>query len=223
VVCLVGHLALDDIKAVASARSLRGFNETNLPTELNGTFHGLLKCAAHSRREAVAVAGDNLVDYDARDDGRTVEFDFYRLRFALPALRIIVPPTRTPEAVTKAIDSAALIIWADPGAAANRLPFAIDELLTAYGRPRFQISNHKRHPLWTDQRIKDFAAVEPAAAEALEAVKWIGNQGSRSGNFSPSGRIGPRRSAAVSTSSRAARSRSMAAVARSACCYCPAR
>jgi hypothetical protein len=87
--CLVGHLAPDAITAVASTRTIRGYDRTHLPTELSGTFHGLLRCAKHSCREAEAVVGDYSVDFDARDDGRTAELDFYRVRFALPALKII--------------------------------------------------------------------------------------------------------------------------------------
>jgi hypothetical protein len=144
---------------------------------------GLLRCARQSCRETVAVAGDYMVDFDATEDGRTQDFNFYLLRFALPALKIIVPPERTPESVTKAIDSAAVIIWADPSAAANRLRFAIDELLTANGVPRFRNANGRRRRLLTDERIKEFGRWE-FGADALEAVKWIGNQGSHESGLS---------------------------------------
>lgn len=115
-VCLVGHLAPDGMTAVPSAHSSRMYDLTHLPDDLSGTFHGLLRCAVSTCRESVAVAGDYAVDFDARQDDRTQKYDFYRLRFALPALKIILPPTRTPKPVTKAIDSAATIIWADASA-----------------------------------------------------------------------------------------------------------
>lgn len=176
-VCLDGHLAPDGIKAVPSARTSRLYEETHAPMGLSGTFHGLLRCAIPACRETVAVAGDFAVDVDAPEDGQW-EFDFLRLRFALPALKIILPPASTPKSVTKAIDSAAVIIWADPSAAANRLRFAIDELLTAHRVRRFDITKGRRTRLSTHRRIKEFRQREPAAADALEAVKWIGNQGS---------------------------------------------
>jgi Domain of unknown function (DUF4145) len=177
-VCHAGHLALDRIEAVPSARSSRIYETTHLPPDLSGTFHGLLMCAIPTCRETVAIAGDYGVDPDLEDDGTTGLFDFFRLRFATPALKIILPPTRTPEAVTRAIDSAATIMWADPNAAANRLRIAIDELLTAYGVPRFQNADGKRWRISTDRRIKEFGRYEDGIAETLEAVKWIGNQGS---------------------------------------------
>jgi Domain of unknown function (DUF4145) len=184
-VCLVGHLAPDAINAVPSARTRRMYDLTNLPEDLSGTFHGLLRCATHSCRETVAVAGDYIVEDDVLDDGRSNQaFEFFRLRFALPALKIILPPATTPKTVTKAIDSAAAIIWADPSAAANRLRFAIDELLTAYGMRRYRNADGKRLRISTDQRIKEFRHYEWSAADALEAVKWIGNQGSHEAGLS---------------------------------------
>jgi Domain of unknown function (DUF4145) len=70
------------------------------------------------------------------------------------------------------------VIWADPSAAANRLRFAIDELLTAQGMARYRNVSGKRRRLTTDRRIQEFREYEYGAADALEAVKWIGNRGS---------------------------------------------
>jgi hypothetical protein len=183
-VCLVGHLALAALERVASERSTRTFNITHLPEDLSGSFHGLMRCAIPTCRETVAIAGDYCVDVDFDDDGKSFYCDLFRLRFATPALKIIQPPPDTPEPVVKAIGSAAAIIWADPNAAANRLRVAIDELLTAYHRPRFQNSNGKRQRIPTDVRIKAFRRYEAGVADTLEAVKWIGNQGSHESGLS---------------------------------------
>jgi uncharacterized protein DUF4145 len=43
--------------------------------------------------------------------------------------------------------------------------------------PRFRNSNGKRRRLSTHERITEFRKSE-GAADSLEAVKWIGNQGS---------------------------------------------
>jgi hypothetical protein len=177
-VCEVGHLASDGITAVDSTLAAWIYDQNGDPLDLAGTFHGVLRCATHSCRETVTVAGDYKVDADATDDGGSDFFAFFRLRFALPSLKIILPPARTPKPVMDAIDCAATIIWADPSAAANRLRFAIDELLTAHRVPRFRNSKGQRTRLTTHNRIKEFRNHEPTAADALEAVKWIGNQGS---------------------------------------------
>jgi Domain of unknown function (DUF4145) len=49
---------------------------------------------------------------------------------------------------------------------------------SVYGMPRFRNSNGKRRRIPTDIRIREFARYEDAVADTLEAVKWIGNQGS---------------------------------------------
>ncbi len=175
--CRAGYLETDGIDSVASAKTDREFRATGRPTELAGTFSGLLRCSIPACRETVTVAGEYCVGADADDDGMTREFSYHQLRFALPALRIIWPPPRTPAPVVQAIESAAAVIWLDPSAAANRLRVAIEEVLTHYGMPRFQILNGKRRRLSTHERITEFRKYE-GVADSLEAVKWIGNQGS---------------------------------------------
>lgn len=70
-------------------------------------------------------------------------------------------------------------MWIDRGAAANRLRLAIEEILTAQRVRRFDTApGRKRRRLPTHVRILEFAARKRAAADALMAVKWIGNEGS---------------------------------------------
>jgi uncharacterized protein DUF4145 len=128
----------------------------------------------------VAVAGDFKVGPAplAPDGNWYGEYDdMFQLRFALPALPIITPPAETPEAVKAAIQSASQILWTDPSAAANRLRFAIEALLTDRGIPRFPAKG-TRARLTTHARIVKFKQHEAEAGAALEAVKWIGNSGS---------------------------------------------
>jgi len=60
-------------------------------------------------------------------------------------------------------------MWVNPDAAANRIRVSIDDLLTALKIP--QSRN-------THERINLFRKKNAKAAEYLEAVKWIGNDGS---------------------------------------------
>jgi hypothetical protein len=143
-----------------------------------GNFTGILRCSFVRCKETIAVAGDYVVEPDVEDDGHTTEFDFFRLRYATPALDIIVPPKGTPDSVASAIKAADKLLWIDPSAAANRLRTAVEELLTVYGLWRFKIENHKQKRLTAQQRITEFKKYESAVGEALEAVKWIGNHGS---------------------------------------------
>jgi hypothetical protein len=54
----------------------------------------------------------------------------------------------------------------------------IEELLTAKGVRRTVTKNGRRSPLKTHARILEFKKGNQLAGDTLEAVKWIGNQGS---------------------------------------------
>jgi hypothetical protein len=176
--CRIGALIPDFLKGTASPRSLHDYDQNHDGSLINGHFHGVLKCTFSQCEERVTVAGDYDVDFDADDEGYTRPFDFFKLRYAAPPLDVLVPPVGTPEAVVQAIKSAGRIVWIDPGAAANRLRVAIEELLTDYGMRRTKIVNHKRVRLSTHAQIEEFKRYELLVGDTLEAVKWIGNAGS---------------------------------------------
>lgn len=94
---------------------------------------------------------------------------FYELLYCEPALRLVTVPPPTPRNVKQAIDAAAQVIWMSPPSAANRLRAAIEYLLTEIGVPEGRQLN---------RRIDHLAVSNPTVASALEAVKWIGNDGS---------------------------------------------
>ncbi len=108
---------------------------------------------------ALDVSGDWGREYDT----------FYKLKYCEPALRLIAGPDGTPDAVKRAIESASQVIWLNPSSAANRLRAAIEHLLTELG-----VS--KSGP--THKRVKVLAKSREDVATVLEAVKWIGNDGS---------------------------------------------
>lgn len=60
-------------------------------------------------------------------------------------------------------------MWASPSSAANRLRYAVEEILDDRGILRSGTLH---------ARIEKFRAFSPDMAEALMAVKWIGNEGS---------------------------------------------
>jgi len=142
----------------------------------NGFFHGILYCGRSACREKVIVSGEYRVTEIASWDYSPE----LRLRFAIPAFPLIIAPARTPEAVTEGIDAASRIVWTDPGGAANGLRRAVEAILDDQKVRKFQVSNHKRRRLNTHQRIDLLEAKQPVAATSLEAVKWLGNEGSHS-------------------------------------------
>ncbi|MSW65584.1 MAG: hypothetical protein F2825_11935, partial [Actinobacteria bacterium] len=52
--------------------------------------------------------------------------DFFRLRYAQPALPVLDCPTGTPDPVREAIAAASRVVWTDPGSAAKRLRLATE-------------------------------------------------------------------------------------------------
>jgi Domain of unknown function (DUF4145) len=177
-VCLVGHLVPEKLQGTPTAAAKQVYEQTGNPIELSGVFTGTLRCAIHTCREPVAVAGAYTVDPDADETGNSGWGDMYKVRYMEPPPRIIVTPKGTPEAVVKALDSASRVLWADPSSAANRMRVAIENLMTEYGMRRYGVRNHKRYRLSTQARIVEFRKYESTVAETLEAVKWIGNAGS---------------------------------------------
>lgn len=175
--CGDGSLGVKSIKTEDCGESIRGRDHDAWEPEwLHGTFHGALQCGRSACQETVTIAGDYRVDWVG---GESSPYDAsFRLRFATPPLILVVLPGRTPEAVVTAVTGAAAVIWTDPSAAANRLRVAVDELLTASRQRRFEVKKHQRVRLTTHQRIEEFKRVQSEAAEVLEAVKWIGNEGS---------------------------------------------
>jgi hypothetical protein len=67
------------------------------------------------------------------------------------------------------------VLWVSPGSAANRLRYAVEEILTAEGVPT---KNPTGHRLSADARITLFETSDKDLANGLRAVKWIGNEGS---------------------------------------------
>ncbi len=67
----------------------------------------------------------------------------------------------------------------DPGSAANGLRRAVEAVLD-HQKVRKTVAKKAggRRPLSTHERIKEFQKTDPEAGDALEAVKWAGNQGS---------------------------------------------
>lgn len=182
-VCRVGRLAVDGISDVLSAESANSQDDPAWEPEWQaGFFHGSLRCQRRGCREVVIVAGEMkteelLPEGNGPYRGATYG-SLHRLRFALPALPIAALPPECPPRIQELMDGCSQVLWRDPPAAANRLRFAVEELLTLQRIRRSIVKNHKRHKLTTHARIELLKRAKPEVAVTLEAVKWIGNQGS---------------------------------------------
>lgn len=125
------------------------------------------------------MAGDWQCVFNEGDPSLSTFGDIYRVRYVNPPLKILIVPAGTPKAVKEAIESASVILWLSPSASANRLRHAVEELLTAKKVKKTTISSSgKRVKIKLHDRIVAFSKTHPDVADALEAVKWIGNGGS---------------------------------------------
>ncbi|MDJ0455171.1 DUF4145 domain-containing protein [Gordonia amicalis] len=106
-----------------------------------------------------------------------------------PALPLFELPDDVPDAVVTELDRAAAVVWADPRSAITALRTGLERLMDAQGVPaRNKVGRH----LSLHQRLVDFrtgaaagttdAATRVEASDLLEAVKWVGNDGTHTGS-----------------------------------------
>jgi len=185
--CDHGLLNLDSLTAINSAASDRYREDQNWePDWIVGHFHGVLRCGRSSCGELVIISGEYRVDEDHNEDGLWYGqyAELYRLRYAIPALPIVLMPTEIPDAVRDAVTAASRILWTDPNSAGNRLRTAVEDLLTHHRVRRYVNTNGRRHRLSLHDRIHEFKRTRTTVGETLEAVKWIGNQASHNDKLS---------------------------------------
>lgn len=143
--------------------------------DFSGVFSATLRCDEGSCQEGVVVVGTSSVEEQWVEPVEDRYQTFYRVKFVQPALRLFDVPPDTPQKVVAGIAGAAAVIWSSPSSAANRLRYAVEEILTAEGIPATKSTGGRLSP---EERIKLFEAKDAALADGLRAVKWIGNEGS---------------------------------------------
>jgi hypothetical protein len=143
--------------------------------DMGGVFHATLRCDESTCQEGAVVAGSMFVDEQWEWPNEDRYQTFYKVKFVEPALRLFDVPADTPEAVKAGIAGASAVMWSSPGSAANRLRYAVEEILTAEGIPAKKPTGGR---LSAGERIKLYEKKDHDLAKGLEAVKWIGNEGS---------------------------------------------
>lgn len=104
--------------------------------------------------------------------------------FFHPAPPLFRPPDECPGLVQDELKSAWPLFWVDASACANRLRGCIEVMLTEHGVPRSaRDKNGKMSRLRLHARIDRFRKKEPAIAVTLEAIKWLGNEGSHTSDL----------------------------------------
>lgn len=169
--CEVGNLRLDGSVEVTWASHV--VTAPDFPplaeVEYSGTFTAHLRCDDAGCQEGAVVAGHAYVDEQWERPTEDRYQTFLQVHFIEPALRLFHIPPAAPEHIRRAIESASIVMWASPSSAANRLRYAVEEVLDDQG-----VSKKGT----THGRIERFGKQNQGMASALMAVKWIGNEGS---------------------------------------------
>ncbi|UKJ23762.1 DUF4145 domain-containing protein (plasmid) [Enterobacter mori] len=135
-------------------------------------FSCLLKCERALCGAVVAVNGTGEVqpahDEDEEEDGHPY-FSLFQAKSFIPALLVFDIPEQCPGAVAEPLKQSFALFPGAPGAAANTVRIALEQLMDALGVPAMR-SLH--------QRIEALPAPYTEHSEALMAIKFLGNAGS---------------------------------------------
>jgi hypothetical protein len=168
-----------------SSESIESQNELDHeawdPMWIGGDFAAI--CACQSCGQKVYMVGTYIMDQyyepDYTGDGRP-ELNYeevYSVKYMSPAMILMALPAKCPKEVKEYIQSASEAMFTSPDLAASRIRTSIDELLTSQNVYKFKDKNGKQFRRTTHERIKLFEEKNKEVANLLEAVKWIGNEG----------------------------------------------
>lgn len=156
------------------------------PEWIHGNFVAISTC--QNCKDNVYIVGTYGVEemYFEDEDGipRGEFSEVYTIKYMTPAYQLLRLPKHCPESTKLLIDEASEVFFINPDLCANRIRTSIDSLLTDQKIPRFKTNTGKRRKLATHTRIELLKSSNRDVAGLLEAVKWIGNEGSHGSSLS---------------------------------------
>lgn len=141
----------------------------------------LLICSNHKCKEVVANTGIGGIELNY--DAATIEearYDYFVPKYFEPNLKLFSIPPDCPESVSLYLNESFKLFFISPYAALNNVRIAIEKLLTELGVPGFGTPPEKYIPL--HKRIEKLPEEYCEIKSILEAVKWLGNEGSHGGD-----------------------------------------
>jgi hypothetical protein len=152
------------------------------PDHIEGRFSCLADCGHCGN--VVGITGAFRIQDDRYYDERLGDCGdyekYYRSLFFTESPLLVEIPEATPEPVVTELLASFQLFWCDPLACTNRIRSAVEKLLTEQKVPQTTGMKGKRHFLKLHNRIEKYHAKRSHIADALMAVKWIGNAGSHS-------------------------------------------
>jgi len=135
-------------------------------------FSCLLKCDLGRCSTYVAASGSGYVTdtpWQAQEEGEPAEMELFRVRNFTPPLSAFTIPSRCPGHVVEPLRQSFSLFLSAPGAAANAIRIALEELMTALGVAQ------------TGNLYQRIEALPPQYREyqaALTSMRLLGNAGS---------------------------------------------
>jgi hypothetical protein len=144
-----------------------------------GQFTLMLQCSVRTCGEVVSVVGTYQAEVVHKQNGTFAE---KRLKptFMYPGPSLCLMPDDTPDAVRDALEQSFTLFWADLGATANKLRVAAERMLNDKGVKQYNRTG-KRIPLTFAKRIELYEQTNAGQKDVLNALRWVGNHGSHSG------------------------------------------
>lgn len=144
-----------------------------------GRFSGLLFCSSKWCGHVISIGGDLISGWDYDQNGDQIDLTYFYPRALVSGVPVITIPTKTPEKVEQPIRESFSLLWADRGAAANKLRISVERILDHYNVPD---KSNNGWRLSLDKRIHAFESVAGEHHDTLDALRVVGNRGSHEGH-----------------------------------------
>ncbi len=179
--CASGHLALTGVFELETGACSEyvARNGSVDPSDYSGLFQGTLACTQCLERGF--VLGQVGLDWDQDNEGAGFVQKYFKPRAVIPTLHLFDIPKRCPHDVKEELTRAFMLYWVDLGASATALRTCVERILSKRRVPLMgRNKKGKKYRMSLDERLRTFKQKDPARAEQLMAVKWIGNEGTHS-------------------------------------------
>ncbi len=155
------------------------------PDQTELRFTALLQCNSDKCKEVVSVCGRGSYKQVVDEEGSDWSWQPYFLPlYASLPVSFIPLPESTPMRVADQLKLSFTLLWSSPSAAANHVRIAVENLQDALRVPRARrIKGVRMARIMLHDRIVELKPRSPDVAEALLAIKWVGNAGSHLGEL----------------------------------------
>ena len=163
------HLDDDDFRHEETDESKTDRDDPNWePDWIKYTFTAFLQCTNCNDQTAVIGEGKSK-SYTDQQTGEILVDKEFMPKYFCPTLPLFELPPETPEKVRTHIHESFSLAWADFSAAGNKLRISIERLIDEIS-PKSKGNLH--------QKIENLKEPWNEIKEQLEAIKWLGNNGS---------------------------------------------